>query len=272
MSGSRPHLLPPVPDVPNELARKVGEDHERFARDGLPRDLELYLRETYHLDMTASYAGMLLRNPWGKASGQLSLNVAQLEEAAADGLGFVVLKTVIAQDASGRQAMGAWAIKESKMVAEPIESPLTGARGWTITWRGRGWWQTFAEFLALVKQGVALARAHAMPVIPRSSTTFPARARPTGARKNTGYTTGEPPAGLGGRRRESAHAAGEGLLAHARGLRPCRAAGHRDRLAASRARSRSARRHPARCCLGLKLFNALDDDAFQLASCWPRGP
>ena len=32
MSGSRPHLLPPVPDVPDEFARKVGEDHERFAR------------------------------------------------------------------------------------------------------------------------------------------------------------------------------------------------------------------------------------------------
>src|SRR3954447_7239470 len=155
MSGSRPHLLPPSPDVPGELARKVGEDHERFARDGLPRDLELYLRETYHLDMTASYAGIPLRNPWGKASGQLSLNVAQLEEAAADGLGFVILKTVIAQDASGQQAMGAWAIRESKMVAEPIESPMTGARGWTITWRGRGWWQTFADYLALVKQGVS---------------------------------------------------------------------------------------------------------------------
>src|SRR5438045_1191484 len=116
--------------------------------------------------MTASYAGIPLRNPWGKASGQLSLNVAPLQAAAADGRGLGILKTVIAQDASGQQAMGAWAIRESKMVAEPIESPLTGARGWTITWRGRGWWQTFAEYLELVKQGVSMAATHDMPVIP----------------------------------------------------------------------------------------------------------
>ena len=37
--------------------------------------------------MTASYAGIPLRNPWGKASGQLSLNVAQVEEAAAPASG-----------------------------------------------------------------------------------------------------------------------------------------------------------------------------------------
>jgi dihydroorotate dehydrogenase len=166
MTAVRPHLLPRVPSVAPALRRQVEADHDRFAREGLPGDLDGYLREVYKLDMTASYAGLPLRNPWGKASGQLTLNLAQLEEAADDGLGFAVLKTVIAQDASGQQSMAAWAIKESRMVAEPITSPTTGAAGWTITWRGRGWWQPFADYLELVRQGVALGRARQMPVIP----------------------------------------------------------------------------------------------------------
>ena len=125
MTAGRPHLLPSVPDVPADLLSRVKNDHDRFAREGLPANLEAYLLDAYALDMTGSYAGLPVRNPWGKASGQLTLNLAQLEEAAAEGLGFAVLKTVIAQDAAGRQSMGAWALKESRMVAEPITSPLT---------------------------------------------------------------------------------------------------------------------------------------------------
>ena len=101
MPPSRPHLLPRDADVPHERAQRVRADFERFASQGLPEDLERYLRESYGLDMTASYAGMAIRNPWGKASGQLSLNRAQIDEAADAGLGLVVLKTVIAQDAAG---------------------------------------------------------------------------------------------------------------------------------------------------------------------------
>jgi dihydroorotate dehydrogenase len=148
------------------LICKVREDHDRFAREGLPGDLDAYLLASYNLDMAASYAGISLRNPWGKASGQLTLNLAQLEEAAEARLGFAVLKTVIAQDASGRQSMAAWAVKESRMVAEPIVSPGTKAEGWTITWRGRGWWQSFADYLGLVRAGVALGQRRGMPVFP----------------------------------------------------------------------------------------------------------
>src|SRR6516162_9767425 len=113
MQIDRPHLLPLMPDVPGSVLRQVVADHDRFARQGMPADLEAYLRDTYGLDMTASYAGLPLRNPWGKASGQLSLNRAQIEEAADAGLGLVVLKTVIAQDQQGRQTMSAWAVKET---------------------------------------------------------------------------------------------------------------------------------------------------------------
>src|SRR5262249_46613001 len=149
MPNSQPHLLPSTPDLPPEIAHQVRRDHDRFAVEGLPEDLDGYLRSAYDLDIAASYAGMPLRNPWGKASGQLSLNRAQIEEAAEAGLGLVVLKTVIAQDASGHQSMAAWAIKESQMVAEPITSPTTGATGWTITWKGRGWWQSLGDYLEL---------------------------------------------------------------------------------------------------------------------------
>jgi hypothetical protein len=155
-----------VLDVPTDLRRKVRDDHDRFAAHGLPAGLEGFLRERYGLDMAASYGGIPLRNPWGKASGQLTLNLAQLEEACDAGLGFAVLKTVIAQDAAGVRSMGAWAIKESRMVAEPITSPTTGAQGWTITWRGRGWWQPFEDYLTLVREGTALGQSRDMPVIP----------------------------------------------------------------------------------------------------------
>jgi dihydroorotate dehydrogenase len=174
MNAHRPHLLPPTPDVSPEIHAQIRRDHDHFGRKGLPRDLDRYLRETYLLDMTASYAGIALRNPWGKASGQLSLNRAQVEEAALAGLGLVVLKTVIASDQEGRQTMSAWAIKESQMVAEPITSRLTGASGWTITWKGRGWWQSFDEYLELVRQAVPVGRQHNMLVVPSVKYHLPA--------------------------------------------------------------------------------------------------
>src|SRR5262245_38003680 len=97
----RPHLLPPEPDVPVPLLRQIATDVERFAHDGLPHPLEPYLLETYRVDVSSVYAGLPIRNPWGKASGQLSMTLAQVEEDAAAGLGFVVLKTLIAEDAAG---------------------------------------------------------------------------------------------------------------------------------------------------------------------------
>ncbi len=57
MGRTRPHLLPAEPDVPADSSGGSDADHDRFAGDGLPEDLESYLRATYGLDMTASYAG-----------------------------------------------------------------------------------------------------------------------------------------------------------------------------------------------------------------------
>jgi dihydroorotate dehydrogenase len=246
------------------LLRKVREDHARFAAAGLPDDLDAYLREHYALDMTASYSGISLRNPWGKASGQLTLNLAQLEEAADAGLGFAVLKTVIAQDAAGGRSMSAWAIKESRMVAEPITSPMTGARGWTITWRGRGWWQPFDDYLTLVREGVALAQARDMPVIPSVKYHLPGHGETTWRVDEYRETTRaliDAWTGGGGRlpmpleKDFSPTLAGSDLA----GQRPTvlRWLRRVPELIRSAA--------PGQVHLGLKLFNTLDDDSFQMA-------
>ena len=64
------------------------------------------MREAYRIDLTARYLGYTLPHPIGKGSGQLSLNQEQLENDRAAGLAFVVLKTVIAEDASRRARHG----------------------------------------------------------------------------------------------------------------------------------------------------------------------
>jgi hypothetical protein len=105
----------------------LADDFERFKRD-LPRDFVGHVRDTYRVDLSAEYLGQRIPHPVGKGSGQLSLNTAQLETDADAGLAFVVLKTVIAQDAAGAQSMAAWAIHETKMKVERRGS------GWTVTW------------------------------------------------------------------------------------------------------------------------------------------
>src|SRR5262249_56444100 len=118
--AKRPHLLPAEPTVSGTLRRQIADDFTQFAQVGLPRPLEAYLRESYRLDVGSTYAGLPIRNPWGKASGQLSMTLAQVEEDVHAGLGFVVLKTLIAEDAAGERTMAAWAIPEARMVLEPI--------------------------------------------------------------------------------------------------------------------------------------------------------
>src|SRR5258706_9060397 len=79
-------------------------DYDKFA-DGLPEALEGYVRDRYRLDLSSEYGGLPIKNPFGKGSGQLSLNISQVRQDAHAGLGFVVLKTFIAQDAGGAQSM-----------------------------------------------------------------------------------------------------------------------------------------------------------------------
>ena len=131
------------------------------------------MRETYGIDLAARYLGVDLPHPIGKASGQLSLNATQLEDDAAAGLACAILKTVIAEDETGARAMAAWAIHETRMKVE-----RRGRSGWTVTWKGRGWDRSLAEYLALVRTGRDLARATGMLVVPSVKYHLPRLAEP----------------------------------------------------------------------------------------------
>ena len=146
------------------MRAQLTRDFERFGRS-LPRDFAGHVRETYRIDLSAHYLGETLPHPIGKGSGQLSLNAKQLEEDAGAGLAFTILKTVIAQDEAGDQSMAAWAIHETKMKVERRRA-ASGADGWTVTWKGRGWDRSFGDYLALVRAGRDLTRAGRLLVVP----------------------------------------------------------------------------------------------------------
>jgi hypothetical protein len=160
--------LPQHPLLGDAERRRLEADFERF-RDALPPDPAAAIRDGYGLEIAGEYASRPIRNPFGKASGQLSLNSRQVRRDAEGGLGFVVLKTVIAQDAGGDQSMAAWAIPETHMRVERIRGQDGGGRpadtpGWTVTWKGRGWSESFAAYLGLVREAAAIGAEADMTV------------------------------------------------------------------------------------------------------------
>ncbi len=160
------HALPQWPSLTPGQARQITGDYERFAVQGMPADPAAYIAQTYGLDIAGRYGGRTVKNPFGKASGQLSLHVKQVQADADAGLGFVVLKTVIAQDDSGQQMMHEWAIKETRMQIEPIAGKTTGRVGWTCTWKGRGWHESFESYLKFTGDALAVGREKGMVVAP----------------------------------------------------------------------------------------------------------
>ncbi len=158
------------------MRAKLERDFDRFKRE-LPRDFPAHVRQVYRIDLTARYLSELVPHPIGKGSGQLSLNAGQLEDDAAAGLAFAVLKTVIAEDETGARTMAAWAIHETKMTVE--RRPAGGGRaGWTVTWKGRGWDRTFTDYLTLVRTGRDLTRAGRLLVVPSVKYHLPRLAEP----------------------------------------------------------------------------------------------
>jgi hypothetical protein len=144
------------------------EDYARFI-SGLPEHLEEYIFEMYGISLASEYGGLPIKNPFGKASGQLSLNVNQVERDAEAGLGFVVLKTLIAQDETGAQSMSAWAIPAAKMTVEEImgtREHVRGERGWTVTWKGRGWSESFENYLYFFDKAIAIGIEHGILIVP----------------------------------------------------------------------------------------------------------
>jgi hypothetical protein len=232
-------------------------DFERFKRE-LPRDVPGHVRETYGIDLTGRYLGHSIPHPIGKGSGQLSLNQEQLETDRAAGLAYVVLKTVIAQDASGERTMGAWAIHETRMRAERRRA-ADGRQGWTITWKGRGWDRSFDDYLALVRVGAEMTRSGGLLVVPSVKFHLPPLGEPFRDEEYR-FTTcrlldawGEAPLPL--EKDFSPTLAGDTLSAErAQILRWLLEVPAQIRAAAA----------PQEVGLALKLMNARFDDAFQL--------
>jgi len=139
--------------------QQITQDFERFA-DGLPHPIEAYILDTYGISLESVYGKHKIKNPFGKASGQLSLNVKQIERDVEAGLGFVVLKTVIAQDETGEQSMSAWATQDTHMTVEEItgtREDVHGEQGFTVTWKGRGWGGTLESYLQLFDQSLTIS-------------------------------------------------------------------------------------------------------------------
>jgi len=235
---------------------KLERDFDRFKRE-LPRDFPVHVRQTYRIDLTARYLGELVPHPIGKGSGQLSLNPAQLEDDAAAGLAFAVLKTVIAEDETGARTMAAWAIHETKMKVERRPAGA-GRAGWTVPWKGRGWDRAFTDYLALLRAGRDLTRAGRLLVVPSVKYHLPRLAEPFREGEYR-YTTAQ-----------LADAWGEPPLLVEKDFSPTLAG---DALADDRAqilrwlREVPARIHaasPIPVRVAVKLMNARFDDRFQV--------
>src|SRR6185295_4030786 len=152
------------PEIDAAQRSALHRDYARF-RNGLPDSLEDYVREQYEIDLSSEYGNTFIKNPFGKGSGQLSLNTSQVRRDCEDGLGFVVLKSIIAEDESGAQSMSEWAIEETRMVVERITAN-DGTEGWTVSWKGRGWYDTFEEYLTFFDEALALAGPASVLVVP----------------------------------------------------------------------------------------------------------
>lgn len=155
--------MPPLP-LQCSMFTRLWDDFERFGR-ALPQDWASHVRECYRIDLSTRFLGETVPHPIGKASGQLSLNLKQLEQDRDAGLAFVVLKTVIGERPDGTRRMEAWATDETLMKVEQRAEP-DGRIGWTVTWKGRGWSGSLDEYAALLRGGRDLARAGGPLVIP----------------------------------------------------------------------------------------------------------
>ncbi len=238
------------------MRARLERDFEGFKRE-LPRDLAGHVRETYRIDLEARYLGFSLPHPVGKASGQLSLNLDQLEADRAAGLAFAVLKTVIAEDPAGQQSMAAWAIHETRMRVERVRS-VAGREGWTVTWKGRGWDRSFEDYRLLVRAAGEMTRSGTLVVVPSVKYHLPRMGEPF-REPEYRFTT-----------ERLADAWGGECLVLEKDFSPTLAG---DQLAEERAsilrwlrevpgRIRAGAGIPVR--LALKLMNARFDDAFQL--------
>jgi hypothetical protein len=153
--------------------QRLKSDWERFLHEPLPKPLWQFVLERYGVDLRSNYAGFPVPLLVGKASGQLSMELHQVRMDGQAGLGFCVLKTVIAQDAQGNCSMKAWAIPVTKMKVERIRG-RDGTEGWTVTWIGRGWHKSFTAYLRFFEKALAIGAEHDMLIVPSIKAHLPA--------------------------------------------------------------------------------------------------
>ncbi len=157
-----------------EVRKRLEEDYHAALRGWWPAPFAPFFRERYQVDLTARYAGRSIPHPFGKGSGQLTMTAGQIRESAEAGLAFTVLKTVIGEDSSGQRSMGAWATDDTRMVVEPIEGK-SKRRGWTVSWKGRGWGRSFQDYLELCREAFGQMAATGMVVAPSAKLHLPSK-------------------------------------------------------------------------------------------------
>ncbi|HPQ10884.1 MAG TPA: hypothetical protein PLQ98_06120, partial [Bacillota bacterium] len=87
------YFLPQEFEVSEEFQKALNEDYNRLIEEP-----ESHIKDRYNIDVSSFYGPFKIKNPFGKASGQLSTNKGQVMADIEGGLGFTVLKTVIAED------------------------------------------------------------------------------------------------------------------------------------------------------------------------------
>ena len=249
-------------EIDSAARSALAGDYERFA-NGLPQSLEDYVRDRYAINLSSEYGGLPIKNPFGKASGQLSLNVSQVRNDAEAGLGFVVLKTIIAEDEHGAQSMSEWAIHETRMIVERIKG-ASGREGWTVTWKGRGWYDTFEKYLEFFGEALRIGQDLDMPVVPSCKYHLPRSDEVEWKLGEYEYTTrrlldvwqrhGPPGLDMPIEKDFSPTLAGSDRAAQK----------HIILQWLTRVTGFMRQATPIRIKVGLKLFNAVVDDAFQL--------
>jgi hypothetical protein len=150
--------------------------------------------------------------------------------------------------------MGAWAIHETAMTVERLTSS-SGREGWTVTWKGRGWDRSFADYVAFYRQALEIGAAAGVTVAASVKYDLPAADREFRVAEYD-HTT-----------RRLAQVGGAGTIIE-KDFSPTLAGDARARARVAIMRwlrevPALIRRH-ADVTLGLKLMNALFDDDFQV--------
>lgn len=160
------------PQVPSQWRARLEKLVDQTSADP-PADLAAIIREELEVDLTARYAGIEIPHPIGKASGQLSFTVQQIETSLDAGIGFVVLKTVIAEGADGSRSMEEWSTAETRMNVER-RAAGEGRDGWTVTWFGRGWAGSLDDYVEFFSHAMQLPNNRGVPIVPSVKYNLPA--------------------------------------------------------------------------------------------------